>query len=301
LIVERAAAGISVAEIARMFGISRQTVYKWLRRFKDGGANSLADRQPIARSFPTRTTFEIERSIERLRRTRRMLSREIAQVLNMARSTVIKCLKRVGLERLSKLELPLLVQRYEYANPGELVHIDIKKLARFRHTGHRIHGHRVGHNVNVGFDFVYVCVDDATRLAYLEIRPREDRFEAAAFLVAAANWFADHGVHFQRVMTDNGKVFSSAPWREAMANLTARQIWTRPYTPRTNGKAERFIQSMLRECAYGIAFDTSEERRAALIAWNRFYNEVRPHSALKMRPPASRLGPTVNDPRGLYS
>ncbi len=244
LIVERAAAGVSVAEIARMFGISRQTVYKWLHRFKDGGANSLADRRPIARSFPTRTSIEVERSIERLRRTRRMLSREIAQVLNLARSTVIKCLKRIGLERLSKLELPLLVQRYEYANAGELVHIDIKKLARFRFTGHRIHGQRAGSNENVGYDHVYVCVDDATRLAYLEVRPREERFEAAAFLVAAASWFAKHGVRFQRVMTDNGKVFSSTPWREAITKLSARQIWTRPYTPRTNGKAERFIQSM---------------------------------------------------------
>jgi transposase InsO family protein len=230
-----------------------------------------------------------------------MLSREIAQVLNLARSTVIKCLKRIGLERLSKLELPLLVQRYEYANAGELVHIDIKKLARFRFTGHRIHGQRAGSNENVGYDHVYVCVDDATRLAYLEVRPREERFEAAAFLVAAASWFAKHGVRFQRVMTDNGKVFSSTPWREAITKLSARQIWTRPYTPRTNGKAERFIQSMLRECAYGIAFHTSDERRAALLAWNRFYNEVRPHSALKMRPPASRLGSPVNNPRGLYS
>jgi transposase InsO family protein len=228
-----------------------------------------------------------------------MLSREISTVLKMPRSTVIKYLKKLGLERLSKLELPLLIQRYEYANAGELVHIDIKKLGRFEKVGHRIHGvrNRIGHRA-MGYDHVYVCVDDATRLAYLEVRPREDRFEAAAFLASAAAWFAHHGIRFVRVMTDNGKVFGSIPWRDVMSSLGARHIRTRPYRPRTNGKAERFIQSMLRECAYGIAFQTSDERREALVAWNRYYNQERPHSALKLLPPISRL-PRVNNARGL--
>jgi|ERR1700736_845274 len=301
LIVARAEAGVPVATIARMFGISRQTVYKWLRRYRDGTVSALTDRRPVAHSFPTRVPFALERRIEALRRTKRMLGREISAVLGLPRSTVIKCLKRLKIERLSKLELPLLVQRYEYAEAGQLVHIDIKRLARFKRPGHRVFGDSVNRNVGVGYDYVYVCVDDATRLAYLEIRPREDRFEAAGFLIGCAAWFAHYGVKFERVMTDNGQVFASLPWRGAMAQIGARQIRTRPYTPRTNGKAERFIQSMLRECAYGIAFQTSDERRAALVAWNRYYNEERPHSALKMRPPASRVGLPVNNPRGPYS
>jgi transposase InsO family protein len=278
-----------VAEIARMFGISRQTVYKWLRRFRDGEFTALLDRRPIARTFPARTSETVVRRIEALRRTRRMLSREISAALGLARSTVIKYLKRIGLERLSRLDLPLLIQRYEYAAPGELVHIDIKKLARFDRPGHRIHGQRTNQNEKVGYDYVFVCVDDATRLAYLEVRPREERFEAAAFLTSAAAWFRHHGITFVRVMTDNGKVFSSTPWRAVMTILGARQIRTRPYTPRTNGKAERFIQSMLRECAYGIAFQDSGERREALAAWNRYYNQDRPHAALKLTSPAARL------------
>ena len=272
-----------------MFGISRQTVYKWLRRYREGAFEALADRRPIARVFPRLTPETLVRRIETLRRTRRMLSREISTVLGLARSTVIKYLKRIGLERLSRLELPLLIQRYEYSAPGELVHIDIKKLARFDQPGHRVLGGKKNRNENVGYDYVYVCVDDATRLAYLEVRPREERFEAAAFLTSAAAWFRHHGVIFVRVMTDNGKVFSSTPWRTAMVLLGARQIRTRPYTPRTNGKAERFIQSMLRECAYGIAFQDSTERREALAAWNRYYNQDRPHTALKHGSPAARL------------
>ena len=285
-----------------MFGISRQTVYKWLRRYRAGGDAFLLDRQPIAKSFPMALPFERRFRIEGLRRSRRMLGREIATALSMPRSTVIKHLKKLGLERLSKLELPLLIQRYEYAAAGDLVHIDIKKLGRFNVSGHRIHGNlsKIGRARSVGYDHVYVCVDDATRLAYLEVRPREERFEAAAFLISAAAWFAHHGIRFTRVMTDNGKVFCSTPWAEAINSLGARQIRTRPYTPRTNGKAERFIQSMLRECAYGVAFQTSDERRAALIDWNRYYNGERPHSALKLRPPISWVA-LVNNARGLDS
>jgi transposase InsO family protein len=289
LIVERAQAGVPITEIAHMFGISRQTVYKWLRRFREAAFAGLADRRPIARVFPRQTPEALVRCIETLRRTKRMLSREISTAVGLARSTVIKYLQRIGLERLSRLELPLLIQRYEYSVPGELVHIDIKKLARFDRPGHRVLGGSKSVNEKVGYDYVFVCVDDATRLAYLEVRPREERFEAAAFLTSAAAWFRHHGVTFVRVMTDNGKVFSSTPWRAAMALLSARQIRTRPYTPRTNGKAERFIQSMLRECAYGIAFQDSAERRDALVAWNRYYTQDRPHAALKHASPAARL------------
>jgi transposase InsO family protein len=288
-IVRRFEAGQPVSAIASAFGISRQTVYKWLSRWRDGGLAALGDRRPIARTYPTRLPGTLERQIRGLRCARRMLGREIAAALQVPRSTVIKVLKRLGIARLSALEMPLLIQRYEYANPGEMVHIDIKKLGRIGQVGHRIHGRLDIRSRGVGWEHVYVCVDDATRLAYLEVRLREDRFEASEFLESAAQWFAAQGVRFQRVMTDNGKVFGSHRWREMLQKLHARHVRTRPYHPRTNGKAERFIQTMLRECAYGIAFANSDERRAALSAWNRYYNEERPHSALKLCPPALGL------------
>lgn len=289
IIVQRVLAGTPVAQVARDFALSRQTVYKWLARFREGGAAALNDRPPIARRYPSRVAFEIERCVERLRRTRRLLGREIAAALDLPRSTVIKILKRLKLARLSSLEIPLLIQRYEYERPGEMVHIDIKKLGRISRVGHRINGDRTTRAEGAGWEHVYVCVDDATRLAYLEVRRREDRHDASEFLRSAAAWFSARGVRFARVMTDNGKVFGSHLWREALGELGARAVRTRPYCPRTNGKAERFIQSMLRECAYAIAFENSDERRAALEAWNRHYNEDRPHSALKLRSPASRL------------
>lgn len=223
LIIRRVEAGVPVSIIAHTFGISRQTVYKWLRRYREGGEKFLCDRRPIAKSFPTQLSFEQRNRIEALRRSRRMLAREISTVLSMPRSTVIKYLKILGLERLSKLELPLLIQRYEYAAAGELVHIEIKQLGRFNEVGHRIHGDRRRFKYQAaGYDHVFVRIDDATRLAYLEIRPREDRFEAAAFLSSAAAWFAHHGIRFVRVMTDKGEVFGSNPWRENMSSIGAR-------------------------------------------------------------------------------
>jgi transposase InsO family protein len=289
IIVRRVLDGSPVSRVSRDFGVSRQTVYKWLRRFREGGEPALLDRRPVAARFPSRVPFAVELQVQRLRRTRRLLGREIAAALEMPRSTVIKVLKRLKLGRLSALDVPLLVQRYEYAQPGEMVHIDIKKLGRISRVGHRINGDRRTTVDGAGWEHVYVCVDDASRLAYLEVRRREDRFDAAEFLCSAAGWFAQRGIQFARVMTDNGGVFRSGLWRAAMQELGARPVRTRPYCPRTNGKAERFIQSMLRECAYAIAFQNSDERRAALEAWNRHYNEDRPHSALKLRPPASWL------------
>ncbi len=209
VIVQRVLAGTPVAQVARDFALSRQTVYKWLARFRAGGAAALMDRRPIARRHPSRVAFEVERCVERLRRTRRLLGREIAAALELPRSTVIKILKRLKLARLSALEIPLLVQRYEYNQPGQMVHIDIKKLGRISRVGHRINGDRTTRVDGAGWEHVYVCVDDATRLAYLEVRRREDRYDASEFLRSAAAWFAERGVRFARVMTDNGKVFGS--------------------------------------------------------------------------------------------
>jgi transposase InsO family protein len=282
------AQGEPVAEVARRFGISRQTVYKWVRRAREGDGG-LLDRRPIAKRFPSRLSFALERSIERLRRTQKLLGWQIARILELPRSTVIKVLKRLNLARLTDLKLPELVQRYEYREPGELVHIDIKKLGRFRRPGHRIHGDRTRRSLGSGWEHIYVCVDDATRAAFAQIRPAENRAEAAAFLTDAIAAFAAAGVRIQRVMTDNGKVFSSADFRSIESQLGIRHLWTRPYRPCTNGKAERFIKTLLREWAYGVAFESSEDRRAAFIAWLDYYNQDRPHSALKLQPPAFRL------------
>lgn len=298
-IVRRALNGTPVRDIAQAFGVSRPTVYKWIRRHREGDA-ALLDRRSVARAMPHKISFEVERLIERLRRTKRLVAWQIAEALKISRSTVLRALKRMRLSRLRSLDLPMLVQRYEYRNPGELVHIDIKKLPRFRFAGHRIHGDRKRRNLRVGYEHAYVCVDDATRLAYVELRPHEDRFEASGFLRAAAVWFSERGIHFQRVMTDNGRVFLSHLFRDALADLAARHIRTRPYSPQTNGKAERFIRTLLSEWAYGIAFTDADERAMALPAWLRYYNEERPHSALKMRPPALRAA-AVNNPGGLYT
>lgn len=281
-------AGTGVAAVARRFKISRPTVYKWLARFKAEGVGGLADRLSIAGRFPNRVPARLERHIERLRRGRRLLGWQIAQVLSMARSTVIKVLKRLKLARLRDLEPARLMQRYEYRRPGELVHIDIKKLARFECVGHRIHGDRRKRSRAVGYDVIYVAVDDASRRTDVRMYAREDANSAADFLRRLAILYARRAVSIERVMTDNGKVFGSIAFEAVLDKLGARHIFTPPYTPRWNGKAERFIQTMLREWAYAIAYRTSDERRDALPAWVRYYNEERPHTAINYETPASR-------------
>jgi transposase InsO family protein len=288
-IVRRHEGGESVASLARAFGISRQTVYKWLRRWRLEGERGLMDRRPVAHRFPRQVPLLVERSIERLRRVRKLLGWQIARALELPRSTVIKVLKRLGLARLSDLALPELVQRYEYREPGQLVHIDIKKLGRFRRPGHRIHGDRTRRSMGSGWEHVYVCVDDATRAAFAQIRPAENADEAAAFLTDALVAFETAGVRIERIMTDNGKVFAARAFRAIEARVGIRHRWTRPFRPCTNGKAERFIKTLLREWAYGVAFESSEDRKAAFTAWLDYYNQERPHSALKLQAPASRL------------
>lgn len=290
-IVSAVSSGEPVVAVARRFGISRQSVYKWLRRFRQGGPAALQDRRSAPRCSPRRTPVALESLIVMLRRQRRIFAWQIALGLGIARSTVIRVLKRFGLNRLSSIGEPRVFQRYQFDAAGELVHIDIKKLANIARVGHRIHGDRRARVEGIGWQHVYVCVDDATRLAFIEVRPREDRREATAFLQRAAQWFARRNVAFQRVMTDNGKVFLSTMFQAELAALGAKHLRTPIYTPRVNGKAERFIRTLLAECAYGMVFNNSGEREAALKAWSRFYNEERPHSALNYQPPASRLLP----------
>ena len=230
-------------------------------------------------------------AIERLRR-QRLSSPAIARQLGPPISTVGKILCRLGLNRLKALDPPVAIVRYQRARPGELLHLDTKKLGRIEGIGHRITGRRPGavnRHHGIGWECLHVCIDDACRLAYSEILPDQRKETATAFLERALAWFARHGVAVERIMTDNGSCYRSQMFRQACAKYGIRQLWTRPYRPRTNGKAERFIQSSLREWAYAQPYASSQERLTALTTWLDHYNTMRPHTALGGCPPAARL------------
>jgi len=218
--------------------------------------------------------------IERLRR-QRMTGPAIARALGLARSTVGLVLRRLGLGKLASLEPKIAVIRYERARPGEMIHLDIKKLGKIAGVGHRFVGRGPGtHNLGRGWDFLHVCVDDASRLAYTEILPSEGQVDTTAFLERALSWLGRHGVSVERVMTDNGSAYRSKLFATALRQAGARHVRTRPYTPRTNGKAERFIQTSLREWAYAQPYQSSAERTQAAKAWTNTYNLTRPHSGI---------------------
>jgi len=278
----------SVGETARGFGVSPRTVYKWLRRFEAEGRRGLRDRPSQPHRIPHRTAPARERVIERLRR-KRWLAWRIAERLQMALSTVSAVLRRLGLGRLSSVQKTVPVRRYQWERPGDLLHIDVKKLGRFREVGHRVTGKPHDRSRGMGWEYAYVCVDDASRLAYVELLQNEQAVTAEGFLRRAIRWYRSERVRARRVMTDNGSPFVSKAFSEACDELGLRHIRTRPYTPRTNGKAERFIQTLQREWAYGKTYQTSAGRKRALPAWLRYYNEHRPHRALGMKPPRARL------------
>jgi transposase InsO family protein len=222
-------------------------------------------------------------------RAQRLAGATIAQRLGLPRATVGAVLRRCGLGHLPPLTPPPPVRRYERASPGELVHVDIKSLARIERVGHRIHGDRRTRVSGAGWEHVHVCIDDASRVAYVEVRRTLHHPDAVSFLERALAWFAAHGVRVQRVMTDNGSAYISRAFAELCARQGLRHLRTRPYTPRTNGKAERFIQTLLREWAYHRAYPTSRRRTRALPPWLRYYNERRPHTSLNYRAPITRL------------
>ena len=290
LMVQRLGAGWSVAAVAEAQGVTSRTVRKWRDRFASEGHAGLTDRSSRPHRSPTRLTARAEEEIEALRR-RRMSGPAIARQLGRPVSTVGTVLRRRGLNRWAALQPKPPVIRYQRERPGELIHIDTKKLGRIDGIGHRITGHRVGmvRNRGIGWDHLHVAVDDASRLAYTELLPDERKPSAIAFLHRALAWFARHGVRVERVMTDNGSAYRSRDFRDAIAAAGLRHIRTRPYTPRTNGKAERFIQSGLREWAYARAFASSAEREDAMRTWIASYNHSRPHSALGGKPPITRI------------
>lgn len=285
--------GRPVAEVAAGFGVSERTARKWLSRYRAEGAAGLENRSCRPRLVANRTLDPWIDLMERLRRAYRLTAEEIATKLHLARSTVAAWLKRRGLGRLRSLEMPAPVRRYQRQRPGELIHLDIKKLARFSQVGHRITGNRRGASEGVGYDFFHVAIDDATRLAYVEVLPDERRGSTTGFLIRALRWFRARGIRVERVMTDNGSGYVAGLFRKALRLLCIRHIRTRPYTPKTNGKAERFIQTLMREWAYAIPFRSSHSRAADLQRWLTWYNQHRPHASLSRRSPAQALDGTT--------
>jgi len=271
-----------VAKAAAQAGVSVRTAYKWLARARQEGDAGLADRSSRPFRIPGRTPRELEPVIRELRGYRKT-GAQIAAALGLPRTTVANVLKRLGLSRLPPVEPVPKVVRYEWPEPGDMVHLDVKRLARFSRPGHRVTGDRSHESRGAGWEFVFVCVDDASRVAYVEVLPRERGPVAAGFLRRAAAWFAARGVTIRRVLTDNGCCFKRI-FTQACIALGARHMRTRPYTPRTNGKAERFIQTMLREWAYVRSYRSSLRRREALPAWLRYYNLHRAHGSLGSTP-----------------
>jgi transposase InsO family protein len=290
----------SVAAVATDMGVSRRTVRKWVGRFEVEGLAGLQDRSSRPHCSPNRTAPRIEAKVAALRR-RRWTGLRIALATGLAKATVHRILRRLGLNRLKSLEPAEPVRRYERDAPGELIHIDIKKLGRFNKVGHRITGDRTrqsnqrNNGTAPGWEFVHVCVDDHSRIAYVEIKADEKKESAVAFLRAAVAYYARLGVRVERVMTDNGSCYRSKAFAKACQALGIKHIFTRPYTPRTNGKAERFIQTTLREWAYAQAYANSDRRAAELPLWLHRYNWHRPHGSLKAKPPISRIGLTGNN------
>lgn len=276
-------------QVAANLGVSVRTVYKWLARFREAGEAGLADRTSIARRRPHGLSHEWIALIEHLRRTCRMTARAIANRLRLCRSTVSGVLKRLGLSRLKFLDPPEPVRRYERGAPGDLIHLDIKKLGRFKQAGHRVTGNRRENSRGAGWEFAHVCIDDHSRLAYVEVLENEKGVTAAGFLARAVEWLAGQGITVRRVMTDNGSCYISRAFKTARTALRLKHIRTRPYTPKTNGKAERFIQTMLREWAYKRPYRSSDERTVQLPRWLAHYNLKRPHGSLGHLPPISRI------------
>lgn len=289
LLVERVLRlGWSPADAAASAGVSLRTVWRWMARYRAEGAAGLSDRRSTPRRSPRRTGARRTRQIERLRR-RRLPAWRIARQLRMPRSTVSAVLRRRGLARLSQLEPKPPVHRYERQLPGELVHLDTKKLGRIRGLGHRVHGDRSRRARGVGWEFVHAAVDDRSRVALAERMPDERGESAVAFLHRVVRGFRRQGVRVRAVLTDNGSCYLSRVFREACRQLGIRHLRTKPYRPRTNGKVERFIQTLLREWAYARPYRTSNQRARALPAWLRYYNTERPHTAHAFQPPLAVL------------
>jgi transposase InsO family protein len=288
VVVQRVAAGVPVSTVAREAGVSRQTVYKWCRRAEAEAPNALHDRASTPHHSPQRLVRYRRRQIEK-RRRQRWSSRRIAQYYSLPISTVVTEIRRLGLNRLSSLEPPRPVVRYERERPGELVHLDIKKLGKIGRVGHRIHGNRRTRVHGIGWEYTHTAIDDHSRLAYAEVLVDETAETTAGFLRRAVAWYAAHGIAVERLLTDNGSAYRSTHFATVALELGISQRFTQAYRPQTNGKAERFIRTLLTEWAYATAYGRSARRTSALPIYLTYYNFHRRHSALNDQPPASRL------------
>jgi transposase InsO family protein len=282
--------------VSEAVGVCPRTVRKWVARYREEGPPGLQDRSSRPKRLHQPTPQAVVEQIEALRR-QRLTGKAIAAATGVSSATVSRVLRRLGLNRLSALEPVQPVRRYEREHPGELIHIDIKKLGKFNRIGHRITGDRTGRSNSrgVGWEFVHVCIDDASRIAFSRVMKTERKGCAITFLEAAIAYYKSLGITVERVMTDNGSCYKAFAFRRACKRLGLRHIRTRPYTPRTNGKAERFIQTALREWAYARAYDTSRQRAAELPYWIHRYNWHRPHGSIGAVPPIAKLGITGNN------
>lgn len=287
-------------EAAEASGVSVRTAYKWLARYRDEGLAGLRDRSSRPRRMPTSTPDEWRQLIFELRASR-MTGRRIAAQLGRPYPTVARLLQRAGSGRLPPIAPSEPVKRYQRAQPGERLHIDVKNLGRIGQVGHRIHGDRTTRVRGVGWEYVHVAVDDASRVTYAEVLRDERASTSIPFLRRAVAYFARFGVRVQRVMTDNGSGYRSRRHAQQCARLQIRHLRTRPYRPCTNGKVERMIQTLLREWAYALPYPSSSKRAKALKPWLAYYNRQRPHASLGHQPPFTRLPSAVNNLVRLHS
>jgi transposase InsO family protein len=292
-LVRRVLSGESLKSAAADFKLSRQTAGKWVRRYREGGLEALCDRCSRPQRSPRGTPPELVERVERLRRER--WTGVIAQAAGLSRATVSRILTRLKLNKARMLEPSVTIVRYEHDAPGDLLHLDIKKFARIVRAGHRITGNPQDETRGAGWEFLYVAVDDHSRIAYTALYPDETANSSASFLAEAVAYFQRLGITTRRVLTDNGPCFYAHRFAHACRDLAITHKRTRIYTPRTNGKAERFIQTAIREWAYARRYENSAQRSAQLQPWTHQYNWHRPHASLKQAPPISRLGLDVNN------
>jgi transposase InsO family protein len=285
---------LSLREAAAERGLSRQSASKWVKRFRQGGRAALQDRSSRPHRSPRGVGAELIEQVQQLRR-QRWTGVRIARATGLSRATVSRILVRLKLNKVSMLEPVRPVVRYERDAAGDLIHIDIKKLARIRKPGHRITGNPQDETRGAGWEFLYVAIDDHSRMAYVAMMPDEKAVSAASFLRQAVDYFQRHGIRVRRIMTDNGPCFCSDRFRDGCHQFHIRHIRTRIYTPQTNGKAERFIQTAIREWAYARLYQNSEERKQHLLPWIHDYNWHRPHASLNQSSPISRSGLDVNN------
>jgi len=287
---------LSKAQAARAFGVCSKIVTRWTDRFLAEGREGMQDRSSRPKMIPNQTAEPLAGRIITLRR-QRLCGRHIALQTGVSPATVSRVLRRAGLSRLRDLAPAEPIVRYEYREPGGLIHLDIKKLGRFERVGHRITGDRTGQSNGrgVGWEYVHICIDDASRIAVTSIYPDEKAVSAIAALRSAVAYYQSLGVTVTRVMTDNGSCYKAKTFATACKALNLKHIRTKPYTPKTNGKAERFIQTALREWAYACAYATSDQRKTRLPEWTHMYNWHRPHGSLNSKPPISRLGQPMDN------